>query len=172
MRKPIVQFPDPLLNEVAKPVEKIDDKIRSLLDDMVETMYAEDGVGIAAPQIGVSVRAIAVDLSGSDVEVHPGLLKMINPEIVSQEGEIEWDEGCLSVPEFRVKMKRAAKIKIRYLDEKGVAKELDAEGLLAVAIQQEIDHIDGKLIFDFASRIKQELYVRKLKRLQREKAEE
>jgi peptide deformylase len=144
----------------------VDDYTRALLGDMVETMYAHDGVGLAAPQIGESLRAIIVDASGADPE-GPGLLKMVNPEIVSQEGEIEFEEGCLSVPDLRVTMKRSAKIRARYLDENGKEQEIDAEGLLAVAIQHEIDHLDGRLIIDNVSRLKRDMYTRK-----RKKAEE
>lgn len=166
MRRTIVQFPDPLLHKVAPPVEKVDDEIRGILNDMVDTMYAEDGVGIAAPQIGVLLRLIAIDISGSVEEEHPGLLKMVNPEIVAREGEIEYEEGCLSVPEFRKKMTRAEKLTVRYLDETGAARELEAEGLLAIVVQQEVDHIDGILIIDSASHLKQDLYLRKRKKLE------
>ena len=166
MRRPIVQFPDPILHKVADPVEKVDDEIRGILQDMVETMYAEDGVGIAAPQIGVSLRLVAVDVSGAIEGDHPGLLRMVNPEIVAREGEIEYEEGCLSVPEFRRKMTRAARLTVRYLDENGATQELDADGLLAIAIQQELDHIDGILIIDGASRLKQDLYLKKRKKLE------
>ena len=166
MRRPIVQFPDPILHKVADPVEKVDDGIRGILQDMVDTMYAEDGVGIAAPQIGVSLRLVAVDVSGAVEDDHPGLLRMVNPEIVAREGEIEWEEGCLSVPEFRRKMTRTARLTVRYLDENGAPQELDAAGLLAIAIQQELDHIDGILIIDGASRLKQDLYLKKRKKLE------
>lgn len=163
MIRPLVTIPDPILRKVAKPIPRVDDEVRALLEDMAETMYAEDGVGLAAPQIGVSLRAAVIDI-GSAGENSPGLLKIVNPEIISRDGEIEWDEGCLSVPEFRMKMKRSARLKVRYLDENGKQREIDAEGLLAVAFQQEIDHLDGKLILDSASRLKQELYLKKLKK--------
>ena len=166
MRRTIVQFPDPILHKIADPVEKVDDEIRGILGDMVETMYAEDGVGIAAPQIGVSLRLVAVDVSGAVEGEHPGLLKMVNPEIVARDGEIEYEEGCLSVPEFRRKMKRAAHLTVRYLDETGAPQELEATGLLAIAIQQELDHIDGVLIIDSASHLKQDLYLKKRKKME------
>lgn len=163
MIRPLVTIPNPILRKVAKPIPKVDDEVRALLEDMAETMYAEDGVGLAAPQIGVSLRAAVIDIGDAE-KGGLGLLKIVNPEIVSREGEIEWEEGCLSVPDFRMKMKRSAKLKVRYLDENGKQKEIEADGLLAVAFQQEIDHLDGKLILDSASRIKQELYLKKLKK--------
>lgn len=163
MRRQLVKYPDPVLHKVARPIKIIDDKIRELLSDMVETMYAEDGVGIAAPQVGESVRAVAIDISVA-VKDSPGLLKMINPEIVSREGEMEWEEGCLSVPGFTQKMKRSARLHVRYKDENGTDRELDAEGLLAVAVQQEIDHLDGKLILHSASSLKRDMYDKKVKK--------
>lgn len=166
MIRKIITYPNPLLAKRSDEVETVDDYIRALLGDMVETMYAHDGVGLAAPQIGVGVRAIVIDASGADPE-GPGLIKMVNPEITSREGEIEFEEGCLSVPELRVMMKRSAKVRARYLDENGEQQEIEAEGLLAVAIQHEIDHLDGRLIIDNVSRLKRDIYTRK-----RKKAEE
>ncbi|MFH0799159.1 MAG: peptide deformylase [Pseudomonadota bacterium] len=168
MRREIVKFPDPILQRVAKPVKEVDGEVREILNDLVDTMYAEDGVGIAAPQIGVGKRLAAIDITGSDGDTGAGLIKMVNPEIVSRDDEIKWEEGCLSVPEMRVKIKRSRKLTVRYLDENGTSKELMAEGLLAVAIQQEIDHLDGKLIIDYASRLKQDMYIKKLKRAAKE----
>ncbi|MFA4874791.1 MAG: peptide deformylase [bacterium] len=162
MIRKIVSYPSPVLSRASKPIETVDDSIRALLSDMAETMYVADGVGLAAPQIDAGLRAIVVDVGGE-----PGLLKMVNPEIVSREGEIEWEEGCLSVPEFRIVIKRSRRVHVRYLDENSAVRELDAEDLLAVAIQHEIDHLDGKLIVDNVSRLKRELYVKK-----RKKAEE
>lgn len=161
MRRKLVTYPNPILHQPAKSVERVDDAVRRLLAEMVETMYAEDGVGLAAPQVGEGVRLAVIDLSGSTDEPHPGLLQMVNPEILAREGEVEWEEGCLSVPGFRLKMKRARKVKVRFLDEKGVQREFEAEGLLAIAIQQELDHLDGRLILDCASHLKQDLYLRK-----------
>lgn len=168
MRRPVLTFPDPILHEKAKPVDEITEETRALLQDMADTMYAEDGVGIAAPQVGVSLRLVCIDLGSGD-ERGLGLMKIVNPEIVSREGEIEWEEGCLSVPEFRRTMKRSAKLTVKYLDENGEQRKIEAEGLLAVAFQQEIDHLDGKLIIDDASRLKREIYLRKLKRSEKER---
>jgi peptide deformylase len=164
MIRKIVKYPSPVLQRRSEPVEKVTDEIRGLLDDMAETMYAFDGVGLAAPQVGESVRAIVLDVSGGATTEGEGLMKIINPEIFSLEGEIEYEEGCLSVPDMRVTMKRAARIRVRYIDEKGNVNELDADGLLAVAIQHEIDHLDGKLIIDCASRLKRDMYLKKRKK--------
>jgi peptide deformylase len=165
MIRKIVTYPDPILRKTAAPVGKVDDEIRSLLDDMAETMYADEGVGLAAPQVGVGLRAVVIDVGSEG----PGLLKMVNPEVVKQEGEIRWEEGCLSVPDLRVVVKRHERIAVRYLDQDGVHRELEARGLLAVAVQHEIDHLDGRLIIDNISRLKQDMYLRKRKKLAEEK---
>ncbi len=166
MIRKIITYPNPILANQSKEIEAVDDEIRALLADMVETMYAHDGVGLAAPQVAVNIRAIVIDTSGSD-PTGVGLLKMVNPEIVTREGEMEFEEGCLSVPDMRVKMKRSARVTARFLDENGEERTIEAEGLLAVAIQHEIDHLDGALIIDNVSRLKRDIYLRK-----RRKAEE
>lgn len=173
----IVTYPDPVLKAVAAPVEEITNDIKRLVDDMFDTMYSADGVGLAAPQVGESVRIIVVDVNvrgkfddtttqGPIGPKEHGKQKfgMINPVILSREGEIEWEEGCLSIPEFRLKMKRANKITVEYFDKEGQKNELACEGLLAVAIQHEIDHLDGKILIDNASRIKRDLYLSKIKK--------
>jgi len=169
MKRPIVEFPDPSLHRVADPVEEINEEIRTILKDMVETMYAEDGVGLAAPQIGVSLRLAVIDVSGSTENDGPGLIKMVNPKITARDGEVDYEEGCLSVPGFRKKMKRARKLTVEYLDENGNRQSIEAEGLLAIAVQQEIDHLDGILIIDGASRIKQDLYLKRKNKAERER---
>lgn len=163
MKREIVTYPDPVLITPARPVSKVDDGIRELLADMAETMYAADGIGIAAPQVGVGLRVAVIDLTDAPGDIKLGRINMINPEIVSRDGEIEWDEGCLSVPDFRMVMKRSAKLTVRFLDENGKKREIEANGLFAVAIQQEIDHLDGKLIIHSASPLKQDLYLKRLK---------
>ncbi len=169
----VVTFPDPVLHKKAKPVEKVDDRIRELLDDMAETMYAVDGVGLAAPQIRVSLRLAVIDVG----EPVPGraegegtLIKMVNPQIVHREEEIDFEEGCLSVPGFTQLMKRSYRVRVQFLDEKGMDQEIEAEGLLAVAFQQEIDHLDGKLIIDAISPLKQDMYLKKRKKAEKEVA--
>lgn len=164
MKREIVTHPNPILITPAKPVSKVDNGIRELLADMAETMYAADGIGIAAPQVGVSLRVAVLDLTGTSGDTGLGRINMINPEIISREGEIEWDEGCLSVPDFRMLMKRSSKLTVRFLDENGKKRELAAEGLFAVAVQQELDHLDGKLIIHSASSLKQDLYLKKVKK--------
>jgi len=174
----IVKYPSPVLKQVARPVERVTAEIKRFVSDMFETMYSADGVGLAAPQVGVSLRIIVVDVNvhGAQDEGHitqgpqgerkHGRQKygMINPEITHSEGEIEWEEGCLSIPEFRLNMKRCNKITVSYFDCDGNKKTLDAEGLLAVAVQHEIDHLDGKLLIDNVSRLKRELYLNKARK--------
>jgi peptide deformylase len=161
----ILKYPDPILTKVAGPVKSISGETVRLIDDMVETMYAAPGIGLAAPQVGVSERIIVLD---TDHE-NPGknLLKLINPEIRRREGEIVWEEGCLSVVDFTVEVKRAARVELKAIDVDEKEISIDAEGLLAVAFQHEIDHLDGKLILDRVSRLKRDLYVRRLKKLLR-----
>jgi len=173
----IVTYPNPVLYKVAEPVGEITNDIKELVDDMFDTMYTADGVGLAAPQIGVSLRIIVIDVNvhGANEEVttqgpigpkEHGRKKygMINPVITHREGEIEWEEGCLSIPDFRLKMKRANKIIVKYLSKEGDEMIIDAEGLLAVAIQHEIDHLDGKLLIDNVSRLKCDMYLSKIKK--------
>lgn len=162
----ILTYPSPQLKKIAEPVEEVNDEIRRLLDDMTETMYAAPGLGLAAPQIGVSLRAIVIDVG---IEMPDGtrksnLIQMVNPEIVSGEGEIIFEEGCLSVPEFTYPMKRMASVVVKGLDRNGKEVEIKADGLLAVAFQQEIDHLNGKLIIDNVSRLKRELYRKKMEK--------
>src|ERR1043165_2076615 len=161
----ILKYPDPLLKQVAQPVASVTDETVRLIGDMVETMYAAPGVGLAAPQVGVSKRIIVLDIDHDNPG--KGLLKLINPEIRRSEGEVLWEEGCLSVVDFTVEIKRAARVDLKALDEKEKEVSLDAEGLLAVALQHEIDHLNGKLILDRVSRLKRDLYARRLKKMLR-----
>ena len=161
----ILKYPDPTLKKVAAPVKAVTDETVRLIGDMVETMYRAPGVGLAAPQVGVSRRIVVLD---TDHE-NPGknLLKLINPEIRHAEGEVLWEEGCLSVVDFTVEIKRAANIRLVALNEQEKEISIDAEGLLAVALQHEIDHLNGKLILDRVSRLKRDLYSRRLKKMSR-----
>ena len=163
----VVTFPAPVLHQKAKPVDKVTDEIREILDDMLETMYAVNGIGLAAPQIGLSLRMAVIDTS----EPVPGreditdtVIKFINPEVVAREGEIDFEEGCLSVPDFTQVMKRSKQLTVEYLDENGKKQSIEADGLLAIAFQQEIDHLDGKLIIDEISALKQDMYLSKRKK--------
>ena len=165
---PIVTLPDPLLRKVSEPVERVDAELLKLADDMLETMYDAPGVGLAAVQVGVPKRLIVLDVADGDDEPTP--LTLINPEILRIEGDATrmHEEGCLSIPDFRIDIERPAKLVVGYIDREGKPQELPAEGLLATAVQHEIDHLNGKLIIDFLSRLKRDIVVRKFKKLARE----
>ena len=147
---PILHFPDPKLHIRAAPVVVVDDAIRQLVRDMAETMYAAPGIGLAATQVDVHKRVVVIDLS----EDRSGLLVFINAEILEKSGECDSEEGCLSVPDVRETVKRAEWVRVRALDEKGEPFELEADGLLAVCIQHELDHLDGKVFVEYLSRLK------------------
>lgn len=167
----IRKFPDEVLKRPARPVENINGDLNSLVDSMAQTMYAAPGVGLAAPQVGESKRIIVLDPDHEE----PGkrLLKLINPRVVAAEGKIIWEEGCLSVIDYSAEVERAAKVLVRAWTPEQKEIEIEAEELLAVALQHEIDHLDGKLFIDRISRIKRELYRRKLKKMIKEgKADE
>jgi peptide deformylase len=167
----IVQYPDSVLKKVAVPVAKVDAGIQKLIDDMYETMYDAPGVGLAAPQVGISSRILVVDvgLLGKDAagqETHASDPRaIINPVITIREEKIVWEEGCLSLPRLTVPMERSKKIIVEGLDREGKPVKYIGEDLLAVAFQHEIDHLDGKLIFDQLSGIKKDLYKNKLKKM-------
>ena len=167
----IRKFPDDVLKRPARPVENINGDLNSLLDSMAQTMYAAPGVGLAAPQVGESQRIIVLDTDHEEPGKH--LLKLINPRVVEAEGKVLWEEGCLSVIDYSAEVERAAKVLVRAWTPEQKEIEIEAEELLAVAIQHEIDHLDGKLFIDRISRIKRELYRRKLKKMIKEgKADE
>lgn len=159
----ILVYPDQRLRTVAKPVKSVDDSIRQLIDNMIETMYAAEGIGLAATQVDVHLQVIVMDLSESGDQP----LVLINPRLVEQDGEQIYDEGCLSVPEYYAPVKRAETIKITALDREGEIFEMDAEGLLAICIQHEMDHLLGKVFVDYLSRLKQERVRKKLLKRQR-----
>ncbi len=163
----ILEFPDPRLRTVAKPVEKVDDELRKLIDDMFETMYACPGIGLAATQVNVHTRLIVMDLS----EDQPQPRVFINPEITPLTDELApYEEGCLSVPGFYEKVQRPARVRIKALDRDGNAFEEEADELLATCIQHEIDHLDGKLFVDYVSRLKRDRIKKKLEKLHRQQA--
>jgi peptide deformylase len=170
MVREIVIWPDPILKEIAKPVERVDDSIRRLLDDMAETMYAADGVGLAAPQIAVLKRVIVIDTSPR--QEGQKLIHLVNPEIVRAEGETTWTEGCLSIPGEAEDVDRAAKVWVRALDYHGKPFELEADELLAIAVQHETDHLNGTLFVDHLSSLKRELIRKRMKKLKTQRAEE
>ena len=158
----IVLFPDDILTTKCEPVEEVDDSIRELIDDMVETMYDAPGVGLAAPQVGVPLRITVIDPTAGEEE--DDLHVLINPEIVEAEGHLSWEEGCLSIPGVYEKIDRAARVKVRALDRDGEPYELEAEDLMSVCIQHEIDHLDGILFLDRMSRLKRRIAVKKYKK--------
>lgn len=161
----ILKYPDPALKELSRPVNEVTGETIRLIRDMVDTMYAAPGVGLAAPQVGVLQRVIVLDVDHE----HPKkqLIKLINPEIRHAEGEVVWEEGCLSVRDFTAEIKRAAQVLVIGRDEKEKEVKVEAEGLLAVALQHEIDHLDGKLFIDRISRLKRDLYTRRIKKMLR-----
>ena len=160
----ILQYPDERLHKIARPVVQVNEATRKLVRDMAETMYIAPGVGLAATQVDVHERIIVLDVS----ETHDQLRVFINPEIISSSGEQECEEGCLSVPGIYEKVWRAAKVTVRALNEKGETFTLDAEGLLAVCVQHEMDHLVGKVFVEYLSQLKQSRIRAKLKKHLRE----
>ena len=164
--RPILTAPNKILKSRSIDVSKVDGEILILLSDMLETMYNDDGIGLAAVQIGVLKRVIVVDVGEQDTERKP--LKLINPEIVWKSSKHDfYEEGCLSFPNYFAKISRANEIKIKYLDEKENLEELTASGILAVCIQHEIDHLDGKLFIDHLSLVKRNIILRKIAKARR-----
>ena len=162
----ILTAPDPRLREVSKPVDKVDDALRALMDDMLETMYDAPGIGLAAIQVGVPLRVIVMDLAGEDEEPAPRYF--VNPEILDPAVETNvYEEGCLSVPEFFDEVERPARCRVKYLDYDGKEQLVDAEGMFATCIQHEMDHLEGILFIDHLSRLKRERVLKKLKKEQR-----
>lgn len=161
---PILEFPDPRLRTRAQPVANVDAVLRKLIDDMFETMYAAPGIGLAATQVNMHKRLLVMDIS----ENRKQPLALINPELIAREGIEESEEGCLSVPGIYDKVTRAGKIRVRALDRDGKQIEFDAEGLLAVCIQHEIDHLDGKLFVDYLSELKRTRIRKKLEKERRD----
>jgi len=164
--RPIVKYPDPRLKQRALPVTVVDDDVRRLVDDMAETMYAAPGVGLAANQVGVLLRVFVIDTS---VEDEPSELRVfINPEILETSGTIVWEEGCLSFPGVTEEIRRAEHVRVRALDRNGTPFELEADGLLAVALQHETDHLNGVVMLDKLSAVKKRLLGRKLAKAKEE----
>jgi peptide deformylase len=163
----ILEFPDPRLREIAKPVAEVTDELRQLVDDMFETMYAAPGVGLAATQVNVHQRIVVIDISEDNCEP----LVLINPEIEVLDAEPhQYDEGCLSVPGFYEAVERPRRIRLKALDREGEAYALEAEGLLAVCIQHELDHLNGKLFVDYISPLKRNRIRSKLEKAHRQRA--
>ncbi|MBW2314278.1 MAG: peptide deformylase [Deltaproteobacteria bacterium] len=168
----VLQFPDPRLKQVSEPVSEVTDEIRELARDMCDVMYDEPGIGLAAPQLGESIRLIVVDTEWTeDEEAERDPLVLVNPEIVAREGTLTWSEGCLSVPDYTADIERAARVSLRAHDLDGKPVEIEADEIQAVCFQHEIDHLDGVLFIDHISRLKRSLYVQKRKRALRDEAE-
>ena len=165
----ILKYPHPLLKKRSQEIEKIDENIRQLIQDMTETMYDANGVGLAACQVGVGKRIIVLDVSPMDPE--QDLFALINPEIVAEEEEIDHEEGCLSVPDCQEIIKRKQKVRVRGMSSEGKEVELEAQGILAIALQHEVDHLNGVLILDRMSRLKREIYRNKLKKKKQKEKE-
>ncbi len=166
-KKKIITLPDPILREMSKSVDKVDKNIKKLMDDMLETMYAAPGIGLAAVQIGVLKRIIVIDLSKDGEKREP--LFIINPEIISKSSKlITYEEGCLSIPNQFAEIERPHSCKIKFLDYMGENRNIDAQGLLATCIQHEIDHLNGILFIDHLSKLKKDLIIKKAKKQKKE----
>jgi peptide deformylase len=162
----ILETPDPLLRQISTPVDTVTDELRKLIDDMFETMYAAPGIGLAAIQVGVPKRILVIDLQEPDVEDGPPVRRpmvFINPEVIRSSEELQvYNEGCLSVPEMYAEVERPAEIRARWLDRDGVTHEQDLDGLLAICLQHEMDHLEGILFIDHLSRLKRDMILKKL----------
>jgi peptide deformylase len=168
----ILIAPDPRLKIKAEPVGRVDASIRALMDDMLATMYAANGIGLAAPQVGVAKRVIVMDIAREKDDAPPRPMRIADPEIVWASAEkITGEEGCLSVPDHYADVERAAKVRVRFRDENDAVQELDCDGLLAVCIQHEMDHLTGTLFVDHISTLKRSMILRKLQKTKRLKAE-
>jgi len=161
----ILKYPHPVLKKRSKEVDRIDEEVKKLIRDMTETMYEASGIGLAACQVGVPRRIIVVDVSPIDPQ--QSLFVMVNPEAISEEGEIDHEEGCLSVADCLEKVRRKENVRVRGMSPEGKEIEVSGEGILAMALQHEIDHINGILILDHISRLKREIYRNKLKKERR-----
>ena len=159
----ILKYPDPRLHTVAEPVAEVSDDIRRLIDNMAETMYSAPGIGLAATQVNVHKQVIVMDIS----ETKDQLLVLVNPQILESSGHVECEEGCLSVPGIYEKVTRAEQIRVRALDREGNSFEFDANGLLAVCVQHEMDHLKGRVFVEYLSRLKQDRIVKKLRKAER-----
>lgn len=169
--RPIISLPDPRLRLVSQPVGRVDSKIRHLLDDMLETMYDAPGIGLAAIQIGVDLRVVTIDLSKKEGEPKKPMF-FINPEIVWRSEDMRgYEEGCLSIPDYYEQVERPTAVHVRYVDRDGKEQKVEADGLLATALQHEIDHLDGILFIDHISRLKRNRVVKKFEKAARRESD-
>ncbi len=165
---PIIYAPDPRLKIKCRPVETVDQSVRDLTRDMLETMYAAPGIGLSAPQIGDTRRILVCDVAREGEDRQP--IQLVNPEIVWSSGELYLaEEGCLSLPDHFAEIERPSEVRIRYLDQQGKSQEMSAEGLLAACVQHEMDHLEGILFVDYLSPLKRNIILRKMKKLKRQK---
>jgi len=170
--RPVLHFPDRRLKLVSEPIERVSDELRELARDMLDVMYDEPGIGLAAPQLGVPVRLIVVDVHWNEEGGERNPRVLVNPEIVESSGKVIWNEGCLSVPDFQADVERAEQVRLRATDLDGNPVEIETSGLEAVCFQHEIDHLDGLLFIDRISRLKRSLYVRRREKQLRQEREE
>lgn len=167
--KPLIILPDPVLRQVSKPVERIDEPLLKLADDMLETMYDAPGIGLAAIQIGEPLRMLVIDLAKEGEPPAPHVF--INPDVLESGSERSvYEEGCLSIPDYYAEVERSATVRVRYLDRDGRLQEIEADGLMATCLQHEIDHLNGVLFIDHISKLKRDMVVKKFKKLARDKA--
>ncbi|AWC25724.1 peptide deformylase [Aminobacter sp. P9b] len=166
--KPLIILPDPLLRELSRPVERIDDDVRKFARDMLDTMYDAPGIGLAAIQVGEPLRMLVLDLAKEGEEPAPRVV--INPQVLSRSDERSvYEEGCLSIPDYYAEVERPSAVRVKYLDENGKEQEVEADGLLATCLQHEIDHLDGVLFIDYISKLKRDMVLRKFKKLAKDR---
>lgn len=166
---PLVILPDPLLRQLSKPVERVDDQLRRFVDDMLETMYDAPGIGLAAIQVGQPLRVLTIDLSKDDEPKAPQVF--INPEVVRHgDGVSAYEEGCLSIPDYYAEVERPDTVTVQYLDRDGKEQQVEADGLLATCLQHEIDHLNGVLFIDHISKLKRDIVMRRFRKLAKDKA--
>lgn len=167
--KPLIILPDPLLRQVSRPVERVDEPLRKFAADMLDTMYEAPGIGLAAIQVGEPIRLLVIDLSKEGEPRAPHVF--INPEIVASSDERStYEEGCLSIPDYYAEVERPATVTVTYTDLEGVRQEIEAEGLMATCLQHEIDHLNGVLFIDHISKLKRDMVVKKFRKLARDRA--
>jgi len=167
--RPILTIPDPLLRKQAKPIERVDDELRRLMDDMLATMYDAPGIGLAAPQIGISRRLIVMDPAKEEAPQTPVI--MVNPKILVRSEDMRMhEEGCLSIPDFIAEVERPAKTRVSYIDREDKEQETELEGIWSTLVQHEIDHLNGVLFIDYLSRLKRDMIVKKFSKAKRAEA--
>tara|TARA_B100000686_G_scaffold354495_1_gene465075 strand:- start:2798 stop:3340 length:543 start_codon:yes stop_codon:yes gene_type:complete len=164
----IVLAPDPVLKQKCDPVERVDDELRQLMDDMLHTMYHAEGIGLAAPQIAINKRVLVLDVEQNDAGIDSNPLVFVNPEIIwSSDTPNIYNEGCLSIPTHYAEIERPEKVRVKYIDYDGKQQEIEADGILATCLQHEIDHLDGVLFIDYLSTLKRNMIIKKMKKMKK-----